>query len=259
MRTANIKERVNNNIISLLIVCAFFLIWEMLIRLNIADPFFVSQPSSIINDFVSIIISGEIFPHIKVTLYEAFSGLLIGSIGAIVFALVLGKFQKIAQILDPIIMSLYGIPKLTLAPLFILWFGLGIESKIFLAAVEVFFLVFFNTYAGYKNVDVDLVNAVKLMGAKEIQIMQKVILPSCVPWILTGIRAGFGVGLIGAIVGEYMGSDKGLGWMIQYSSGMCDITRVLTCILILIIVMGVLNYCLKLVEQKTLKWRPSIN
>lgn len=258
MKVTN-NEKLKNRSASFIIIAVFLIFWEMTVRLNMSDPFFVSQPTAIFSDFISIITTGKILPHVAITLYEALTGLVIGGTAGIILAFILGRFQRASKILDPIIISLYGIPKLTLAPLFILWFGLGIESKIFLATVEVLFLVFFNTYAGYKSVDTNLVNAVKLMGAKETQIMKKVIFPSCVPWILASLRAGFGVALIGALVGEYMGSSRGLGWMVQYASGMFDITRILTCILVLMIIMGVLNYCLKLLEEKTLKWRPSNN
>jgi NitT/TauT family transport system permease protein len=173
-------------------------------------------------------------------------------------ALFLEKAETAARVVDPIIMALYGIPKLALGPIFILWFGLGIESKIFLAALMVYFLVLFNAYAGFRNVDQSLVNAVRLMGASSRQIMLKVVLPSAIPWMLAGLKAGLGAALLGAVVGEYIGANSGLGWMVEYAGGMYDIARVFTCIIVLMLLMAMLNTVLGVVEGRLLKWRPTV-
>ncbi|QLA16816.1 ABC transporter permease [Desulfolutivibrio sulfoxidireducens] len=245
-------------LLRLVLILAVLAVWELLARWKIIDTFFMSQPTAILLDMVDAFRSGEIIPHIVVTLKEALAGLLIGTIAGILSALFLEKMDVAARILDPIIMAFYGIPKLALGPIFILWFGLGIESKIFLAALMVYFLVLFNAYAGFKNVDQSLVNAVKLMGARNRQIMLKVVLPSSIPWMLAGIKAGLGAALLGAVVGEYIGANSGLGWMVEYAGGMYDIARVFTCIIVLMLLMAALNSALGVFERRLLKWRPAV-
>jgi NitT/TauT family transport system permease protein len=240
------------------LIMAVLAVWEILARYEVIDTFFFSQPTAILMDMKEAFVKGEITPHILVTLKEAISGLLIGTATGILAAFVLGRLEVAAKVLDPIIMAFYGIPKLALGPIFILWFGLGLESKIFLAALMVFFLVFFNAYAGFKNVDQTLADAVKLMGATRGQIMLKVTLPSSVPWLLAGIKAGLGAALLGAIVGEYIGANSGLGWMVEYAGGMYDIARVFTCIIVLMALMATLNAALGMVERHLLKWRPVV-
>jgi NitT/TauT family transport system permease protein len=232
--------------------------WELIAANKIVNPFYVSQPSQIGVDLKQFLLSGEAFKHLKITLQEAILGLLIGTASGVLVGFVLGRIELLARVFEPTITALYGIPKLALAPIFILWFGLGVESKIFLSSLLVFYLVFFATFGGLRNVDPNIVGATKLMGASDFQIMRIVTLPSCLPWILTGIRGGLGSSLLGAIVGEYMGASAGIGWMIQYATTTYQIDRVMSCIFILLAVGLVLNRMLNLLEKHLLRWRPSV-
>ncbi|MCC5908944.1 MAG: ABC transporter permease [Clostridiaceae bacterium] len=240
-------------------VTAFFVLlalWEAFVLLGILNPFYTSQPSRIFQDLLEFYKSGDLIKHTSITVQEALWGLFIGSILGIIVGFILGLSNILAKIFEPIITGLYGIPKLALAPIFVLWFGLGIESKIIMSSMLVFFLVFFNTYGGIKDVDRNIITSVRLMGASQTQIVLKVILPACTPWILAGIRGGLGASLIGAIVGEYMGASAGLGWMISYSTSFFQVDRVMTCILILFFIGVIFNMILKNVERVLLKWRP---
>lgn len=245
------------------VLMAFIIIllagWELIATRKIVDPFYTSQPTQIGSDLVRFFVTGEVFRHLTVTFQEAFWGLVIGTVSGIILGFVLGRIQLLASVFEPIITALYGIPKLALAPIFILWFGLGIESKIVLSGLMVFYLVFFNTFGGVRNVDPNIVGAIKLLGANRFQIMRIVILPSCFPWILAGIRGGVGASLLGAIVGEYMGSRAGLGWMIQYATTTYQINRVMSCIFILLVIGLVFNKGLKILEKRLLRWRPSVD
>lgn len=252
------KNKITSNLGTLAIVAVFLAVWELLASYKLIDIFFFSKPSTVLMDLKKLFLTGEILPHIKITMQEALTGLAVGSIVGVIIAFIFGQIPIIARVFDPIIMALYGIPKLALGPLFIMWFGLGLQSKIFLATLMVFFLVFFNAYAGFKNVEPGLINAVKLMGGTKGQIIRKVVLPSCLPWIMAGLRGGIGSALLGAIVGEYLGSNSGLGWMVEYAGGMFDITRVISCIVVLMVIMAVMNTVLKLLEKRLLKWQPSI-
>ncbi|NQS75177.1 MAG: ABC transporter permease [Peptococcaceae bacterium] len=223
--------------------------------LEVIDPFFVSRPSAIILDFILLFTSKDIFPHLGVTLYATLLGLALGSVSGLVLAFMLGKFRPLEKVLDPVIFALYGIPKLALGPLFILWFGLGIESKVVLSFIWVFFVMYFNAYGGFKDVDYRLINSIRLMGASEFQVITKVIFPSSLPWILTGLKSGVGVALLGTIVGEYIGSSVGLGNMVMYAGNMFNTTRVFSSILAMTLIMIILNELVRLLESRVLRWR----
>lgn len=242
-----------------LIVLMFLGAWELFARFGLIDPFYVSSPCRVINDFQEFYLSGALVKHTGVTLLEAFSGLVIGVIVGILGGFLLGRVHTLGAVFEPIITALYGIPKLALAPVFVLWFGLGLESKVFLSGLMVFYLVFFSTYGGIKSVDRNLIASVRLMGATDLQVLSKVVLPSTVPWILSGVRGGVGASLIGAIVGEYMGASSGLGWMLAYASSFFEISRVMSCILLLLLIGIFFNYFLKYTEKQLLKWRPAVD
>ena len=256
MKTNNQTATVQNKAWVFGVISCALILWEVCVRVKIINPFYSSQPSVIFFDFYHFAVTGEMFIHLMITLKEALGGLFFGTLAGILFGVVLGRIKWIADILLPIITALYGIPKLALAPIFILWFGLGMESKIFISALLVFYLVFFSTFEGIRSVDADIVSAIRLMGANPYQIFRRVILPSCIPWILTGIRGGIGASLLGAIVGEYMGASAGLGWMVQYATTTYQIERVMSCLLVLLLMGLVFNKGLSFCEGRLLKWRP---
>lgn len=236
-------------------VACGLLLWERACDAHLLNPFYTSKPSAIALDCWRFVLSGEILPHLGVTLREAFLGLCAGSLAGVACGLLLGKVGWLAAMFEPVITALSGIPKLALAPLFILWFGLGLESKIFLAGLMVFYLVFFSSLAGMRSVDKNMIAAVRIMGASRWQLVRAVVLPSCLPWIFTGVRGGIGASLLGAIVGEYMGASAGLGWMIQYATTTYQVERVMSCILVLLLIGLSLNKLLSLCEQRFLRWR----
>ncbi len=233
--------------------------WEILAAGHYIDPFYVSQPSRILNDLIAFYSSGDMVKHLRITLKAALWGLAIGGFIGVAFGFLLGRIKLLADVIEPIVTALYGIPKLALAPIFILWFGVGIESKIFLSGLLVFYLVFFSTFSGVRSVDPQLIGAVRLLGANRVQIMLKVIFPSSVPWILAGVRGGIGASLIGAIVGEYMGASAGIGWMIMYATSFFQTDRVMSCIFLLLLIGLTLNILLKNAEQYLLRWRPKLD
>lgn len=261
MKIIGIETR--GNTMQIILRVALFLAllagWELLAASGLINPFYSSQPSLVLKDLPVFYTSGDMLKHTGVTLAEAMWGLLIGTLFGIVIAFFLGLFDFFGKVIEPFITALYGIPKLALAPIFVLWFGLGIESKVIMSALLVFFLVFFSTYGGIKSVDRNILTSVRLMGATQTQIICKVILPSSVPWILAGIRGGLGASLIGAIVGEYMGASAGLGWVISYATSFFNVDRVMSCIFILFVVGIVFNMVLKHVEKTLLKWRPPLD
>lgn len=238
------------------VLLLFLILWQYLANTGQINTFFFSSPLEIIKDFILLFTTGRIWLHLGVTVVESFSGLFIGLIMGVVFAFLFGNFKILNLVFDPIFVAIYGLPKLALGPLFVIWFGLGLKSKVIMSTLLVFFLVFFNAYAGFRDVNTELINTLKLMGASRMQIIKKVTLPSCVPWIIASLRSGIGAAVGGAIMGEYLGTNKGLGFLVQTAGANYDITRVMSVILIMCILMLMLDALGKKMEKVILKWRP---
>lgn len=237
------------------LILIFLFLWEWTAITGKVSTFYTSNPSAILSDLTEFLISGDLAKHASVTLKEAGFGLLYGSLFGISVGLFLGQFSFIGKLFKPIITAIHGIPQLTLAPVYILWFGIGLSSKIFLAGLMVFFNVFFATYNAILSMEQRLIESANLLGANKLQTLLYVVLPTCTPWIIVGIRAGIGSSLIGAIVGEYMGASAGFGWMVAYATSYFNITRVMSCIVILLIVGVFMNAVLDKIEKLLLKWK----
>ena len=187
---------------------------------------------------------------------QTFTGFFIGSIFGIGLGFVLGRRETLADILHPYVVAFNGIPRIALAPLFIIWFGIGPTSKVILVISVVFFLTFFNTFAGVKGVDAELKNVLRIMGATERQILMKVTLPAIVPWITTGLKIGLPYAIVAAVVGEFIAASKGLGYLINYNTSLFSTTGALGGILILALVVVVCNEAINRAESYLLRWRP---
>lgn len=253
------KTKIQSRCYLIILLVVFVAVWQMLADKEMINPLFFSSPKQVWADMVEMFSSGYIMPHIRITLYAAFLGLFYGIVFGTLIALIVGNNKILAYILEPIFVGIHGLPLLALGPLFVVWFGIGIKSKIFMATISVFFLVFFNIYAGFKDVDIQLIQTLKLMRANKLQLMMKVILPSCVPWLIASLKAGVGAAVLGAIVGEYLGATAGLGWVIQSAGGYYNITRVIACVIVLMVIMFILNAIVSWIDRKVLKWRPTID
>ena len=235
-----------------LVLLAF---WELSSG-RLIDPFWVSSPSKVFLYLYEVFADGSIFGHLAITLYETFSGFFIGSIFGIGIGFVLGRKEVLADILDPYVVAFNGIPRIALAPLFIIWFGIGPTSKVILVVSVVFFLTFFNTFAGVKGVDAELKNVLRIMGATERQVLMKITLPAIVPWIATGLKISLPYAIVAAVVGEFIGASKGLGYLINYNTSLFSTTGALGGILILALVVVVCNEAINRAEAYLLRWRP---
>ena len=253
------KTKLKSRCYLVILLAVFIAAWQVLADRGMINPLFFSSPKQVLADMAEMFSTGYIMPHIGITLYAAFLGLFYGIVLGTAIALIVGNNRVLAHILEPIFVGIHGLPLLALGPLFVVWFGIGIKSKIFMATISVFFLVFFNIYAGFKDVDIQLIQTLKLMRASKIQLMTKVILPSCIPWLIASLKAGVGAAVLGAIVGEYLGATAGLGWVIQSAGGYYNITRVIACVIVLMVIMFILNAIVSWIDRKALKWRPSSN
>jgi len=242
-------------LLALLIAC-FFVLWEFLSNTGRIDVMFFSSPSLIWQEYLSMLANGMLKRHLLVTLQEASLGLLYGCFFGSIVGILLGVGKRTSAVMMPLLVGLNSVPKLALAPLIILWFGIGLGSKVLISALMVFFIFSFNLYAGYHSVDAALVKTLRLLGAGRYQIIRHVVWPSCLPWFLASLRTGLGLSLSGAIVGEFIGASRGLGWLINDASARYNLTQVLCCVLIVIVIMMVLDFFVRILEAVLLKWRP---
>jgi NitT/TauT family transport system permease protein len=228
--------------------------WEAAARW-VLDPFWIGQPSTIVVRLWRLITTGDLWWHAAPTIGQAAAGLLLSLLVGIPFGLVFAYNRYIEKVLEPFFLGLYSIPRIALAPLFILWFGIGPASKIVMAFSLVVFVVILNTYEGVRGVDRELIDMMRAMRASRAAILRRVVLPAIVPWIFASIRVGVGLALIGSVVGELLGSNRGLGWYVERSAGQIDIVGVFTGLVVLMIVGMLLNELVKLAERRYLRNR----
>jgi NitT/TauT family transport system permease protein len=231
--------------------------WEWGVRVHLLDPFFVSRPGAIASRVAGWTMSGTIWGHLAVTLEEAVLGLVVGAILGIVLGFVLARSPFAARVSDPYIKMLNAVPRVVLAPLFLLWFGLGIWSKVALAVTLVFFVMFFNTYQGVRDADRVLIDNVRMLGATERQLVRHVLIPSALTWIFSSLQTSLGFAMVGAVVGEYLGSARGIGYVISQAEGTFDTTGVFAGMFVLAVVVVVVSAGVTRVERYLLRWKSS--
>jgi NitT/TauT family transport system permease protein len=230
-------------------------VWESAVALGAIDPFFVSRPSAIAARVWSWVSSGFVWPHLAVTLQESVLGLAVGAVLGTVSGFALARAAFAAQIVEPYIMMLNAVPRVLLAPLFLLWFGLGIWSKVALSVTLVFFVMFFNSYQGVRQADTVLIDNVRMLGASERQLVRHVLIPSALTWIFSSLQVSLGFAMIGAVVGEYLGSTRGLGYVISQAEGTFDTTGVFAGMVILSLVVVLMSSGVARLERWLLKWK----
>jgi NitT/TauT family transport system permease protein len=234
---------------------AVLTLWQALVALKILDPFFVSRPSAIAQRIGQWVIGGSLWGHLAVTLEESLLGLLVGAATGISLGFSLGRSPMLASIFDPYIKMLNAVPRVVLAPLFLLWFGLGIWSKVALAVTLVFFVMFFSTYQGVRDADPVLIDNVRMLGGSERQLVRHVLIPSALTWIFSSLQTSLGFAMVGAVVGEYLGSTRGLGYVISQAEGTFDTTGVFAGMTVLGIVVVFVSAGVTRLERWLLRWK----
>ena len=221
-------------------------------------PIYVSSPTDVAARLVEMFATHEIQPHIWITLQELLLGYTFGVSAGILCGYALGRAPRAAAIFEPYLMAFYGIPKIALAPLFIIWFGIAIWSKVALAGTMVFFLVFYSVYAGVRGVDHELVDLARVMGASERQLTRHVFLPAAAPSVLLGMRMAIPYSVIGVIAGEFTSSTKGLGLFINQASSTYDPAGVFAGIALLLAFVLIAGAGASALERRLLRWRPPL-
>lgn len=219
------------------------------------DPVLIGRPDRIGSELWDLIASGRVWPHLRATLTEAVLGLLIAIVLGIAAGIGVASSKSVEQIALPYVNIANSVPKLALAPFFLIWFGIGLTSKILMSAAAAFFPVFFTTYHGVRNIDQDLLNAVRIMGAGRIALLRVVILPSVLSWTAAGIRTSLGLAVVGAVVGEYLGSTRGLGYLLLAAQGVLNTDLAWAVLVVLAAIGALLDGVSRLVESRLLAWR----
>lgn len=214
------------------------------------DPFWIGKPSAIAERLWDTFVHGDMLSHTGITLTHSVIGLLLSLLIGVPIGILFATNRFIADTVEPYFLGFYSLPRVALAPLFILWFGIGSISKIMMAFSMVVFIVILNTHEGLRGVDRDLVDMLKTMRASRLYMLRKVLLPTIVPWIFASIRVGIGLALVGAVIGELLGANRGLGWYVEFSAGRIDITGVFAGLFVLAVLGMALNEIVKAIEAR---------
>ena len=230
--------------------------WQTGVSAGVLDKFFFSRPSDIAARVWQMLATGAIWIHLATTMLEAALSFAIGVSTGVLSGFVLARNRFLAALLDPYIRVSNALPRVVLAPIFLLWFGLGIWSKVALGVTVVFFIVFFNTFQGVREVDVVIVNNVRMLGASERQLIRHVLIPSALTWIFSSLHISIGFAIIAVVVGEYLGSSKGVGYLIAQAEGVFDTTGVFAGMAILAGVVLIVGALVDRLERRLLRWKP---
>ncbi|MSP31711.1 MAG: ABC transporter permease [Pseudolabrys sp.] len=242
----------------LLAFVVVFGVWEAVVRFGLVDPFVLPAPLSIGERLLELTISGEIFVHAYATTLEMMGGFILGAVLGVMAGMGLALAPRIAETVDPFIVMLNGLPRAALAPLFVVWLGIGLSSKIAIGASIVFFICLFATHMGMRTTDAMLLRAVEALGATPRQLLIKVRLPSTVPWILTALKSSVGMSLIGAVIGELVAASRGLGWYISYSAGNFDTKGIFAGLFALGFMAIAVDTLVAKLGNRLTRWRPDI-
>ncbi len=249
-----------------LLLVLLLVIWHVLTSPTLLPPiyfteanqaaFFFGEPVKVFARLWRWFVSGEIYEHLWVTLVETLLAFLIGTVSGVVIGLWLALSPTASAVLDPYIKAVNAMPRVILAPIFFVWFGLGIGSKVALGVTLVFFIVFFNVYQGVREVSPVVLANARMLGANPRQLLRYVYVPSAMSWVFASLHNSVGLAFVGAVVGEYLGSAKGVGYLIHQAEGFFDMNTVVAGIVLLTIFALVLDWAVGIAERRLMVWQP---
>jgi NitT/TauT family transport system permease protein len=239
-----------------LVLAGFFLVWHVLTQTGVLPRFFFGTPLTVLGNAARWFTSGKIYRHLGITLVETVLAFGVGTALGLVVGLWLALAPTASALLEPYIKAANAMPRVILAPIFAVWFGLGVLSKVALGVTLVFFIVFFNVYQGVKEVSPVVLANARMLGASRRQLLRHVYLPSATSWVFSSLHTSVGMAFVGAVVGEYLGSSAGVGYLILQAEGAFDINTVFAGILVLTAFALLLDAIVTLLEQRLLRWRP---
>ena len=241
------------HVVQVVLLLVLLAAWQFGVSDNSVAYF--SRPTLVASRLVELLSGASIYNHIAVTLTEIVIGYALGAGVGLVLGFILGRSPLLSATLQPFVIGLYSVPKIALAPVFIVWLGLGMASKVAVVFLSSFFLVFFNTYSGLLTVNEEMVNLARLMGASWRQVIFRVIIPSAASQIFLGLKTAVPYAVIGAVIGEYIGSNEGLGYFILYASQTYDAPSLFAGIAILVAIVFAANSALSWIERRLIRWK----
>jgi len=250
----------------LLLLVAVFVIWHVGISPTLLPPlyfddpnraaFFFGEPLKVLSRIWQWFAGGEIYRHLWVTLVETMLAFFVGTALGVVIGIWLALAPAASALFDPYIKGINAMPRVILAPIFAVWFGLGIASKVALGVTLVFFIVFFNVYQGVREISPVILANAKMLGASQRQLLRHVYLPSAMSWVFASLHNSVGLAFVGAVVGEYLGSAEGVGYLILQAEGVFDINTVFAGVLVLTAFALALDAVVSLIERRLMVWQP---
>ena len=247
--------------LQLLIAVITVVAWQVLTTVPVGGvtllpPFFFSNPVDVAARVVKWFADGTIWKHLWITLIEAMLAFVIGSVAGVLIGFWFAQQPRVAAVFDPYVKMINALPRVVLAPIFTLWFGLGIWSKVALGVTLVFFIVFFNVYQGVKEVSPTVLANARMLGMNDRQLMRHVYWPSALSWMFSSLHTSVGFAVVGAVVGEYLGSAAGLGYLILQAEGTFDVNTVFAGIVVLTAFALGLDSLVGRIERRLMKWQP---
>jgi len=260
-RQAMMRRRVLVNVLRIGFLVVVLGGWELAARFGWIDPFFFAMPSAIAVQIYDWIMEGTsqgpLWQQVLVTMEETVIGFLIGAVMGIAAGLVLGRDRLLADVFSIYIKIANSVPRVVLGSIFVIALGLGMASKVALAVVMVFFVVFGNAFQGVRESDRNLIANARILGASNRQVMLSVVVPSALTWITASLHVSFGFALVGAVVGEFLGSRQGLGLLIATAQGTFNAAGVFAAMIVLAVVALIAEFLITLLENRLVKWRPA--
>jgi len=234
---------------------ALLALWEALSRLAWLDPFYAPPPSRVAAVMFSLFAEGEIWPHLEATFSAAIIGLAAGLALGIILGFAAALVPPLAELLEPVMMLLNAIPRVILAPLFVIWLGIELASKVALALILVAVLVFFSVYSGIKEVDPRLVERVRTLGGGRRVLIREVYLPSVAGWVMGNLKVAVGFAFTGAVVGEFVASSRGLGYLLQFAQSTYNAALSIALVVLIMVFVLLLFAAAEQLERRLLRWR----
>jgi NitT/TauT family transport system permease protein len=241
-----------------LLVGGILAVWQVAVSVGLIDAFWVSSPILVAEELWHLIVSGELLTDVWMTVSEALVAFVFSSSLGIICGLMLSRSPFWDEVMAPIIVALNSLPRIALAPLIILWFGIGVVAKVATAFTLIFFILLVNTLGGAKNVDNDIMTIAQLMGASKRDLLWKVTLPSALPWIFAALSIALTYSLLGVIVAEILASNQGLGYLIAASAGNFNTAGVFAALVVLAAIAWLFSTGMRKLEARLLRWKPSV-
>lgn len=242
-------------LIRAVVAVALLALWEVTARLGIIDPFFFSSPSAVAGVLAQQFGRGTIWRHVLVTFQEALWGLALGFVVGAALAWLATRSQIVADLLEPFLLLLNAVPRIVLAPIFVMWLGLGIQSKVAVSFFLVFVVIFFAVYAGIREVDRALVERLIILGGSWRDLLLEVYIPSVLSWVFASLRVAVGFAFTGAIVGEFVGSSAGLGYLMNFATGSQNASLLMSTVVLIMAFIAVLFAILERAERRLMAWK----